>query len=341
MILTKTPLRVSFLGGGTDFREYYSQNGGCVLTTAITVYVHVAVQSMLTDTIVVDAACAQSARTLEEVRHDLIRECLRKAGCCRRISTAATADLPGNGMGLGASSALAVGLLHAFYTMRGVDASAERLAKDACDVEIGVLRKPIGIQDQYIAAYGGQRLIRFGSNGDVDVQPLALGEDERSEFERYLMLFFVGPRPPNGVLHRQLSGISRNRPLLDELRDLVPLGARLLRRGEFDAFGRLLHHAWEIKKGLAVGMSNATVDDMYQAARRSGALGGKICGAGGGGCLLICCPPGRRAAVRAALRDCAEIPFHLEPHGSSVQFHEEQSGEVDARVEFRHVAAGS
>jgi D-glycero-alpha-D-manno-heptose-7-phosphate kinase len=246
---------------------------------------------------------------------------LRKTGITKRVEITTMGDIPSAGSGLGSSSTVAVGLLNAMYTYLGTPKEPETLAREACQIEIDVLGKPIGMQDQYIAAYGSQRCIRFGSDSRIEVESLCLDDVQCRRLGRNLMLFFTNiTRKSETVLTEQVRNVNDRLEVLREMKRLA-LEARIcLQAGAFDDFGLLLHRGWQFKKQLASRISNENIDALYQAAREAGATGGKITGAGGGGFLLLYCPQQRQDDVRAALHGLPELPFRLERDGTKVIF---------------------
>jgi D-glycero-alpha-D-manno-heptose-7-phosphate kinase len=321
MIITQTPLRISFLGGGTDFREFFTQEDGWVVSSAIDKYIFVIIKERFDDKIRVGYTRTELVDHIDELQHELVRECLRKTGIRKRVEIATMGDIPSAGSGLGSSSSVTVGLLNAMYTYLGTPKDAETLAREACQIEIDVLGKPIGVQDQYIAAYGGQRFIRFRTDGGIEVESLGLDENQRRRLNQNLMLFFTQvTRKAETVLSEQVHNINHRLDVLREMKRLALEARACLQAGAFDDFGLLLHRGWEFKKQLASQISNGTIDALYDTARQAGALGGKITGAGGGGFLLLYCPHHRQDDVRTALRDLPELPFHLERDGSKVIF---------------------
>lgn len=326
MIITQTPLRVSFLGGGTDFREYFMHEEGWVLSCAIDKYIYVTIKERYDDRIRVGYTKTELVDDLDQLEHELVRECLRKTGITKRVEIATMADIPSEGSGLGSSSTVTVGLLNAMYTYLGTPKEPETLAQEACEVEIDILGKPIGVQDQYIAAYGGQRFIRFCRSGMVHVERLALAPDQMRRLNRHLMLFFTGvTRKSSSVLTEQVQNISSRLAVLDAMKRLAVEARACLEAGEFDALGRLLDEGWQLKRQMASRVSNGSIDELYARARSAGALGGKITGAGGGGYLLLYVPPSRQDEVRAALCMLSELPFNLEIDGTKVIFNYRRS----------------
>jgi D-glycero-alpha-D-manno-heptose-7-phosphate kinase len=321
MLIVQTPLRISFLGGGTDFRGFYTQEEGCVLSSAIDKYIFVIVKQRFDAKIRLSYTRTEMVDRPEELCHALAREALCLTGVRRQIEMGTLGDIPSAGSGLGSSSTVTVGLLNALYTYQRNPQSLETLAQQACEIEIERLVKPIGKQDQYIAAYGGLRFIRFLPDERVVVEKVNLSEGERRRLNQNLMLFFTNTtRPSETVLTEQKANISDRIEVLRALKELAHQGRALLESGDFHAFGYLLHQGWELKKQLASKISNGAIDAMYEAARKAGALGGKITGAGGGGFLLLHCPSERQDRVRAALQGLPELPFHLERDGTKVIF---------------------
>lgn len=321
MIIVQTPLRLSFFGGGTDFREFLREEEGCVLTSAIDKYIYVIIKERFDDLIRVGWTRTEMVASVDEIQHELVREALRKVGILRGVEISTMADIPSAGSGLGSSSTVTVGLLNAMYQYRGEQVSDERLAREACEIEIDVLGKPIGMQDQYIAAYGGLRFIRFLPDGQVRLEHLWLSEQDKSRLSEHILLFYTGvERRSADVLGEQQANINDRRAELRAIRDLAWQARSCLDARDFAGLGELLHRSWQLKKRLASKVTNGSIDALYDRARAAGALGGKITGAGGGGFLLIYCRPEHREAVRAALADLRELPVRLERDGSKVIF---------------------
>lgn len=321
MIISQTPLRISLLGGGTDFREYFLREGGCVLTSAIDKYIYVVIKERYDERIRVGYTKTELVDHVDQVEHELVRESLRRTGISRQVEIATMADIPSEGSGLGSSSTVTVGLLNAMYAYINQTQNAETLARQACEIEIDTLGKPIGEQDQYIAAYGGQRFIRFGKDGCVQVEDVGLSESRTRRLNQNLLLFFTGiTRKSESILGEQRANVADRTAVLRELSRLAQTGLECLRAGELDEIGLLLHEGWLLKKQMASRISSGTIDDLYATARRAGALGGKIAGAGGGGYLMLYCPRQDQDSVRSALSSLPELAFHLERDGSKVIF---------------------
>jgi D-glycero-alpha-D-manno-heptose-7-phosphate kinase len=319
MIVVQTPLRVSFFGGGTDFAAYSSVEGGCVLSSAIDRYIYVIIKERYDDRIRVGYSRTELVESVQSLEHELVRESMRMTGLESGVEISTMADIPSRGSGLGSSSAVTIGLLNAMYHYRSEPRDRETLARQACEIEIDILGKPIGKQDQYIAAYGGQRLIEFKPCGCVDVRSPEVGRDTWRRLSERLLLFFTGvTRKSDTVLKEQEDNVPDRMAFLREIKRLATQGWQTLAANEVDEFGRLLNQGWALKKELASKISNPVLDDMYCKALKAGALGGKIAGAGGGGFLLLYAPPERHDSVRSALSDLPELRFQLEPEGSKV-----------------------
>lgn len=321
MIITQTPLRISFFGGGTDLREYYEREPGWVLSSTIDKYIFVVIKERFDDKIRVGYTRTELVDDIDELEHELVRECLRRTGITRRVEVSTMADIPSEGSGLGSSSTVTVGLLNAMYTYLGTPKDQATLAREACEIEIDVLHKPIGKQDQYIAAFGGQRFIRFCPDEQVEVETVAIDPQLARRLNQNLMLFYTNvARKAESVLSEQRQNTADRMDVLREMRDMAVYGRQYLCEGRLDDFGRMLHEAWLLKKQLASKISSSIIDELYATALDAGALGGKIAGAGGGGFLMLYCPRERQDAVRSALSDLPELPFHLERDGTKVIF---------------------
>lgn len=321
MIIVQTPLRISFFGGGTDFPSFFMEEGGCVLTSAIDKYIFVAVKERFDEKLRVGYTQTEMVDSVDEIQHELIREALRVTGIHSAIEVTTMGDIPSEGSGLGSSSTVTVGALHALYSYLGEIVTAERLAREACSIEIDRLKKPIGIQDQYIAAYGNLRYFEFLPDGKVKEEKVALDTESRRAFNDRFLLFFTGlSRRADHILKKQQENIKGRLGVLREIKQMVYEARKVLAGGDFDAFGALMHESWKLKKSLADSITNVAIDDLYELARRCGAIGGKITGAGGGGFLLLYVPYDRQSAVRKALCGLRELPFRLESDGTKVIF---------------------
>jgi len=322
MIITQTPLRIGLLGGGTDLPDYYREHGGRVLNCAIDKYIYVIVKQRFDDDIYVNYSKKEIVSRVEDLEHELVREAMWMTGVTSGVEITTLADIPSaGGSGLGSSSAVTVGLLHALFTYRGRQVTAEELADRACTIEIDRCGKPIGKQDQYIAAYGGIRDIRFGPGDEVVAEELELSAAERRDLQRNILLFYTGiTRSADTILSEQTANIKATRTQLDLLRDLAGVAVDGLRRGDVDSVGTAMREGWEAKRQLASGVSNGQVDVAVTRALDAGASGAKLTGAGGGGFLLVICPVERQRAVRQCLTDLdmRELPVKLDRLGSRV-----------------------
>jgi D-glycero-alpha-D-manno-heptose-7-phosphate kinase len=320
MIVIRTPLRISFFGGGTDFPDYFRAEGGSVLSSAIDKYVYVIVKERFDDKLRVSYTRTEDVDHVDQVGHELIREALKKTGVSKGIEIVTMGDIPA-GTGLGSSSAITVGALQALYAFQGITVPNERLAREACEIEIDRLKKPIGYQDQYIAALGGLRFFEFRKDGTVGSDCVELSQDILHQLSDRLLLFYTGTtRKAENILTEQKDKINNNLETLGKLKKMAEIARQALIQGEFQEFGSLLSESWLLKKSLASGISNNGLEDVYLSACKAGALGGKIAGAGGGGFLMLFCMPEKKQAVRAALAQLRELPFHLEPDGTKIIF---------------------
>jgi D-glycero-alpha-D-manno-heptose-7-phosphate kinase len=320
LIIVQTPLRISFFGGGTDFPDYFLSEGGCVLSSAINKFIFVTIKERFDDMLRIGYTRTEIVENIDEISHELIRESLRKTGVKKGAEIITMGDIPA-GSGLGSSSAVTVGALHAMYAYRNTLVSTDRLAEEACDIEVNILGKPIGFQDQYIAAFGGLRFIEFQQNGRVITEVVNLDPEIQKKLSERLLLYFSGiTRKSESILTSQKENISQRLPILRKLKEMAYQARESLCAGSIDDLGYLLHESWQLKKQLAAGISNDMLEDCYQAAIDAGAYGGKVTGAGGGGFLMLYCPLEKREQVRAALSHLRELPFQLEPGGSKVIF---------------------
>jgi len=321
LIISRTPLRISFAGGGSDLEEYYKTGHGAVVSTAVDKYVYITVNQKFDDAIRLSYSKTEIVNEIDEIEHNVIRESLRVTGVEKKIEIVYMGDIPlgSAGVGLGSSSGIAVGTLNALYAHKGIFVSAERLAQEACDIEINILKHPIGKQDQYICAYGGMNYIQFNCDGTVFVDPIICKAATKKLFHSRLMLFYTGlMRVSSSILDEQRSKTKSNLSYLDRMVTLAKETKKLLNNNQIDGIGEILHEGWMLKKNLASGISNSQIDDYYERALHAGATGGKILGAGAGGFLLIYCEEKNHSAVREALKDLKESPFIFEPEGSKI-----------------------
>jgi D-glycero-alpha-D-manno-heptose-7-phosphate kinase len=321
VIVTQTPLRVGLVGGGTDLPDYYREHGGRVLNAAIDKYVYVIVKQRFDDEIYVNYSVKEIVSRVEDLQHELVREAMHMAGVRDGVEITTLADIPSAGSGLGSSSSVTVGLLHALFAYQGRQVSAEELADRACAIEIDRCRKPIGKQDQYAAAFGGLCDLQFGPGDRVFVDQLKLPPPMFRHVQAELLLFFTGiTRSANTILGEQTANIADRLPQLTQLRDLAGEAVSGLRDGDVSALGTALNKSWEAKRALASGVSNSQIDESVEAALAAGATGAKVTGAGGGGFLLVVCPLENQRAVRERLAHMRELPIKIDPYGSRVMF---------------------
>jgi D-glycero-alpha-D-manno-heptose-7-phosphate kinase len=317
MIISQTPYRVSFAGGGTDLPSFYRREFGAVLSTTINQHIYVTIHRRFEPSIRVSYSRTEVAPTLDDVQHELVREAMRLVEIDEPLEITTIGDVP-SGTGMGSSSSLSVGLLAALYGYRHRVVSPRQLAEQACRIEINVLGKPIGCQDQYAAAFGGLNYLRFNPDDTVDVEPVPCRTETLAELEQRILLAYTGQtRDANEILRRQTNRTEENLDVLRALRDLAnEMRHALAGQGDLDRFAALLHEGWELKRSLGCGITSDQIDEWYTAARRAGAGGGKLLGAGGGGFLLLIAPPWRHRAIREALGRPRELPFRIARHGS-------------------------
>jgi D-glycero-alpha-D-manno-heptose-7-phosphate kinase len=323
VFVTRTPLRVSFAGGGTDLPAFYEQEDGAVLSTAINRYVYVTVKrhsELFFEPIRINYSRSEQVDRIDEIENNIAREALRLLEIDAPIYISTVGDVPAS-TGLGGSSAFAVGLLNALHAYRGERVSAGQLAEEACELEIDILHEPIGKQDQYAAAFGGCNVFTFSSSGSVSVQHQRFSRSAREALFGSMLMFWTGhQRDASSILTQQQQDTERKRDQLSRMRDQVSQLHTLLMEPTFDItkMGALLDEAWQLKRGITSDISNSEIDRWYAAARDAGAEGGKLCGAGGGGFLLFLVPVECQAAVRSALGGLIEMPVAYESHGSQI-----------------------
>ncbi len=323
MIISRTPLRMSFVGGGSDLPVFYRRFGGAVVSTAINQFVYITVNPKFDEKIRVSYSRTEEARTVDRIKHPLVREALKFLGIAGGVEITSVADIPGRGSGLGSSSSFTVGLLHALHAHTGRHAGAEQLANEACTIEIDRCGEPIGKQDQYAAAYGGLNFIEFQPDDTVRVEPIICRRETLQELQRNLVVFYTGiTRSASAILQDQSARLRSEKRKQTVTRQMVELAQTLrkeLQHNRAASFGEIIHEGWKLKKSLARGISTDVIDDWYAKARKAGAVGGKLLGAGTGGFLLFCAPPERHDAIAAALK-LRRMNFQFEPQGSRIIF---------------------
>jgi D-glycero-alpha-D-manno-heptose-7-phosphate kinase len=319
VIISRTPLRISFAGGGTDFPDYFREHGGAVISTAIDKYIYVMVNPSFDGKIRVNYSKHEVCDRVQDVKHDLVREAMIQAGVKSGVEISTMADIPSEGSGLGSSSALMVGLLNALTCYNGLQPGAEELAHAACFAEVVRLEAPIGYQDQYIAAFGGLQLFHFRGQSQVLVSSVAMSPVKRDRLEAELMLFFTGiTRSASTILAEQKQNIPARIDILKQLGEQVLPMKAFMTDGPRQKVGQLLHQSWQLKQQLAQAITTPEIDAIYEKALKAGATGGKLSGAGGGGFLLLHCPVEKQDSVRFALSDLQEMPFQFESRGSQI-----------------------
>jgi D-glycero-alpha-D-manno-heptose-7-phosphate kinase len=322
MIISRTPLRLSFVGGGTDLPDFYEQHGGAVVSTTLDKWIHVVVAPRFEGDVRVSYSRTEIVANARAVEHELVREAMRMTGVPRGVDIITLADVPSRGTGVGSSSSVTVGLLNALYAFQGVYKSPLQLAEEAARIEIEILGKPIGRQDQYAAAVGGFNFIEFlPRGGGVRLEPVVSPHETLKRLQRSLIMLYTGrQRSADGALHKQRRAVRNGRAVdaLSRMRDLAYEFRERLGTGDVDALGPLLHENWQLKRGLADGISSGEIDRWYERALAAGAVGGKILGAGAGGFLLLFAPPDRQGAVRDALPGLRELPLRFAAHGTQI-----------------------
>ena len=323
MIISKTPSRISFVGGGTDLPSFYEKDYGAVLSCTIDKYIYVIIKERFDDLIYVNWTKKEIIDKPNEIEHDLVREAMKKAGIKKGVEITMLADIPSEGSGLGSSSSLTVGLLNAFYTFKGIQVQTERLAREACEIEIDIIGKPIGKQDHYASAFGGLNEILFYKDGSVKINNIKMPSDKLRVLGSNLLLFYTGvTRKADHILRKQKEKTETIFKILMEMRNQVHVLKNHFENEASDSLGHILKEAWAMKKSLLSTISNKQIDEMYERALNAGASGGKICGAGGGGFLLLYVPREKQNSLREALRKYREVPFMLDKYGSRIIFNQ-------------------
>ena len=321
MIITKTPFRVSFCGGGSDMANFYEKYGGCVLSTSINKYCYISIHPYFNENqTVLKYSENELVDSPDQIKHRIFRQVLTDMGI-HGVEISSTADIPG-GTGLGSSSTFTVGLLNSLNCYKGKFVSKDKLAKLACEVEIEKLGNPIGKQDQYGAALGGLNFIRFNQDGSVSHEPILMEGKTYKELQKNLLMFYTGTtRSANTILAEQTKNITSE----DKARNLLKMCGLAkdmkvaLENNDISSFGRILDEGWQLKKELASGIANPAIDEAYEIAMKNGALGGKLLGAGGGGFLLFYCEEEKQDQLKKAI-GLRELDFSFERDGTSIVY---------------------
>lgn len=321
MIITRTPFRISFAGGGSDLQSFYRRHEGSVLSATINKYMYIVIHPTFNrNETVVKYSRTETVDNIRLIQHPIARQLLLDHKI-DGVEIVSTADIP-SGTGLSTSSAYTVGVIHALYAFQGKFCSQERIAREACELEIEKLGEPIGKQDQYGTAVGGLKFIRFLPDDSVDVEPLAMDPNVRKQLDENLLLFYTGLTHSAGdILKEQNKNVIDENDKFQNLIKMTNLAYKMrdaLTNGELEEFGNILNENWLLKKELATGISNGIIDHYYSKAMKNGALGGKLLGAGGGGFLLFYCDKKNQKHLRSALSDLVELPFSLENSGTKV-----------------------
>lgn len=324
MIITRTPFRISFIGGGSDIPQFYKYSPGATISTTINKYVYICLSKNFYESLIrLSYSKTEIVEDLNKLEHTRVRACLEKFGIERGIEIVTIANIPSKGTGLGSSSSFTVGLLNALYAYQGKTVRKGLIASDACKIEIETLKQPMGKQDQYIASFGGFKFIEYLPNGKVVVNDISCKQETLSHIQESILLFFTGiTRPSNSILKGQIGGY-RETDKFREVQKMVKLVHELrkdLENNNLSSFGDILHEGWLIKKTLADRISNPEIDEMYRIARTNGALGGKLLGAGGGGFLLIYAPTKSHKAIRRGLSKYKETKVSFESEGTKISF---------------------
>lgn len=325
MIISSTPLRMSFTGGGSDLPTFYRKYGGAVISTTIDKHVYVNVNKKFDNGIRVAYSKTEEVSCVADIEHRLVRASLEYLGLQGGIEITTIADVPSKGTGLGSSGSFTVGLLHALNAFMGRYVSSEQLGANSCHIEIDRCGEPIGKQDQYAAAFGGLNLIEFNTDDSVVVSPIICQRGTVKEIEQNIMVFYTGiARSASSLLARQSEEVSREEDKQQVLRRMVALTydlRRELQNNHTNAFGEILHENWILKKSLTETISTSEIDECYESAMRAGAIGGKILGAGAGGFLMLYAPRSAHEAIRNALAMLRLVDIKFEPLGSRIIFY--------------------
>jgi len=333
MIISRTPVRVSFFGGGTDYPGWYRQHGGAVLATTIDKYSYITLRYLppfFEHRYSLVYSKIEHRKTVDEIDHPAIRGVIRYMNITRGLEIHHDADVPARS-GMGTSSAFTVGLLQGLYALTGRMATKHQLATESVHIEQDLLKETVGSQDQVLAAYGGLNHITFQQNGEIIVTPVTISRQRILELNAHLMLFYTGiKRTAATIASSYVTSIGDKRRSLRIMNDLVTESLSILNSDQdIMAFGDLLHEAWQTKRALSTQVSNPAVDSLYDEARAAGALGGKLTGAGGGGFLLLFAPPEQHVAIRARLSSLIHVPFQFEFSGSQIIFADRERDYLD------------
>ncbi len=323
MIITKTPFRISFVGGGSDMEAFYNQSesAGAVLNTTIDKYIYISSHNFFEeDKIRIKYSRTETVDNINDLKHPILKTVFKKFNIEGGIEVSSISDIP-SGTGMGSSSSFTVGVLHNLYAIMNRHVSKKVLASEACKIEIDLLQEPIGKQDQYAAAYGNLNVMEFRKNGNVSVQPVYVAKEVYNELETSLCLYYIGnQRNASKILVKQRENISQKEKFrtLQQMAKLVYELRDILMKGNLDEFGSIMHENWMMKQKLASGISNSLIDELYEIALKNGALGGKLLGAGGGGFMLFYCPKEQQHQLDNTLQKVRRFQFKFEQEGSKI-----------------------
>jgi len=329
MIISRTPFRISFVGGGTDLRSFYSEEPGQVLSTSIDKYIYVVVKrqvGIVEYKYRVNWSKVEFCNDIEDIEHPIVREALKLFKIDFPLEITTFSDIPGS-TGLGSSSSFCVGLVHALYALSGKYATKSTLASEAGRIEVDILLRTMGKQDHFASAYGDLNIFTFNSDESVVIEPVFYTNEVRSSLERNLMLFYTGlKRDASEVLESQVKATNNKRAVLSKMRDLVnPLRDVLSGNQDMRRFGEILHEGWLLKKSISNDISNTQIDNYYEKSLRAGAIGGKLLGAGGGGFLLLYVEPENQVKVTRALKELFCLDMKLDAGGSRITYYDQDS----------------
>ena len=318
MIISKTPLRISFAGGGSDLPSYFEKEPGKVISSSINKYVYVIIKERFDDMIYINYSKKEIVSSVDNIEHALVREAMKKTGIRNGVEITTLSDIPSSGSGLGSSSAITVGLLNAMYNYKNIIKSQQELAEEACHIEINICKNPIGKQDQYGCALGGVKKIKFNTDGKVEFK---LIDSNFSELDRNLYLCYTDiTRSANTILSKQSKSSKKNKLKNSMLVSSVDEFEEILFSGSLDKAGNFLDKMWKIKKEMAEGISNDSIEKLYRKGINAGALGGKVLGAGGGGFILFYVQRNNQKAFEDKMIKNTFLDFNFETHGSKIIF---------------------
>ncbi|MFA5059103.1 MAG: kinase [Candidatus Omnitrophota bacterium] len=331
MIISRTPFRVSFFGGGTDYPDWFKENKGAVLATTIDKYCYITCRHLppfFEHKSRIIYSVIEHIQETEDIRHPAVREVLKFLKIKEGIEIHHDGDLPAR-TGLGSSSSFTVGLLNALYALKGTMPTKERLAKEAIYIEQKKCKENVGCQDQTLAAYGGFNYIEFGGSSHLSVRKITIPQERLQSLQDHLMMFFTGfSRMASEIAEHQIKNIPSKRKELGAMQEMVKEAFDIVEGKDLSRFGKLLHESWKLKRSLSDKITTPQIDELYNTARRAGALGGKLLGAGGGGFVLLFAQPEKQKKIREKLKKYLEIPFRFESLGSQIIFYQPDSGKV-------------